>query len=112
MSDIPEVLYHYTSTRTFHAIIKNQSVRLSLLNLSNDTMEGKWATRRLLDACEVVGVDMKYWQRIREHLDWIPNSYGALGLCLSTEEDMLSQWRGYADDGFGFCIGFNTEKLV
>ena len=25
---------------------------------------------------------------------------------------MLSQWRGYADDGFGFAIGFNEDSLA
>jgi hypothetical protein len=25
--------------------------------------------------------------------------------------DMLSQWRGYADDGKGFCIGFDRHEF-
>lgn len=32
-------------------------------------------------------------------------------LALSTEEDSLSQWRGYADDGMGYAIGFRPEAL-
>lgn len=31
--------------------------------------------------------------------------------CLSEEADLLSQWRGYADDGRGVCIGFKKEAL-
>ena len=31
--------------------------------------------------------------------------------CLSEEKDLLSQWRGYADDGKGIFIGFNGEFL-
>lgn len=34
-----------------------------------------------------------------------------LGFCLSEEPDQLSQWRGYADDGHGIAIGFDSEYL-
>lgn len=36
-----DVLYHYCSTDTFHAIVSKSCVRLSALSLSNDTLEGK-----------------------------------------------------------------------
>lgn len=35
----------------------------------------------------------------------------ALGTCFSEERDLLSQWRGYAQDGAGFSVTFDTEKL-
>ncbi|WP_435257542.1 DUF2971 domain-containing protein [Thioclava sp. FR2] len=35
----------------------------------------------------------------------------ALGVCFSEERDLLSQWRGYADDGAGFSITFRKEVL-
>lgn len=35
----------------------------------------------------------------------------AYGFCLSVKRDMLSQWRGYADDGMGFAIGFKKEAI-
>jgi hypothetical protein len=33
----------------------------------------------------------------------------AVGFCLSEEGDLLSQWRGYADDGCGVAIGFESS---
>lgn len=33
-------------------------------------------------------------------------------ICLSEEGDLLSQWRGYADDGRGMCLGFNVHELL
>jgi hypothetical protein len=33
----------------------------------------------------------------------------AVGFCLSEEGDLLSQWRGYADDGRGVAIGFESS---
>ena len=35
----------------------------------------------------------------------------ALGVCFSEESDLLSQWRGYADDGSGFSITFSRRDL-
>lgn len=32
-------------------------------------------------------------------------------LCFSEKRDCLSQWRGYADDGRGCCIGFSKDAL-
>ena len=112
MSDVPKTLYHYCTTDTFHKIIMNRSVRLSSLNLSNDTMEGRWANERLIDACIRAKINPVEVERLRDFLDIMPEVYGMLGLCLSSEPDMLSQWRGYADDGYGFCVGFNSRKLM
>lgn len=35
----------------------------------------------------------------------------ALGFCLSEDGDVLSQWRGYADNAQGVAIGFEIENL-
>ncbi len=32
-------------------------------------------------------------------------------VCFSEKPDVLSQWRGYADDGKGCCIGFSKAQL-
>lgn len=37
--------------------------------------------------------------------------FEGLGFCISEKPDLLSQWRGYADDGQGFSIGFTKEYL-
>ena len=34
-----------------------------------------------------------------------------LVLCFSEDADLLSQWRGYANDGKGVCLGFSTQAL-
>lgn len=65
-----------------------------------------------MDACESKGLQAKYYDDLHQFLDNFTQVYGGLGLCLSEKPDMLSQWRGYADDAHGFCIGFNTAKLL
>ena len=39
-------------------------------------------------------------------------SIATFALCLSEEGDLLSQWRGYADDGKGICLGLNVEEIL
>ncbi|MCP4289683.1 MAG: DUF2971 domain-containing protein, partial [Gammaproteobacteria bacterium] len=37
--------------------------------------------------------------------------FEGLGFCLSECSDLLSQWRGYADNANGVCIGFSHDRL-
>ncbi|MBB2841482.1 UNVERIFIED_ORG: hypothetical protein GGE64_005265 [Rhizobium etli] len=105
----PEILYHYCSAATFHAIISRKTIRLSALRSSNDSMEGEWYDSKLLEAIRNQTPQVPGWY-------FTQKSYNAraatLGLCLTEVGDLLSQWRGYADDGRGFCIGFNGRRLM
>lgn len=33
-------------------------------------------------------------------------------MCFSEKRDLLSQWKGYSDNGKGFCLGFETKELL
>lgn len=51
------------------------------------------------------------WQGARLLMKLEMNNRFALGVCFSEEPDLLSQWRGYADNGAGFAITFDKDKL-
>lgn len=103
-------LFHYCSTATFYNITRNRSIWLSSLSSSNDTQEGKTLSlvlRRLGHALKF------HHTRIEDLVDsfrQLEDQMDCLGLCLSREGDMLSQWRGYANDAAGVAIGF-SERL-
>ncbi|MCA2408452.1 DUF2971 domain-containing protein [Rhizobium leguminosarum] len=106
----PETLYHYCSASTFQLIISNRKVRLSDLTQSNDSAEGEWYWKVLGSLFE--GTELPAWfTSTREHHAAWNLQRVTLGLCLSEEGDLLSQWRGYADDGRGFSIGFRPSLL-
>lgn len=107
----PKILYHYCSTDTFHSIIHHGSIRLSSMSLSNDALEGKMVHRAFSELSKEYSVEEKYQSIIPIFLNTINEQYDGLALCLSEAADLLSQWRGYANDGQGFCIGFNSEYL-
>ncbi len=63
---------------------------------------------RLLSESEI---DAEQMEQIREAIKFTEELFDGLGFCLSEKPDLLSQWRGYADDGQGFSIGFSKEYL-
>lgn len=104
-------LFHYCSTETFVQILKNSTLRLSELAVSNDTQEGRVVLEVLWGALERLGMPSAGLNVLRNaelHESWTST---ALGVCLSQEPDLLSQWRGYADNGRGFSVGFRREAL-
>lgn len=106
-----KTLYHYCSSSTFHSIISNGSIWLSSLALSNDSMEGRFVTQTFDRLLTQSAIDAEEAEEIRKVLHLVGEIFDGLGFCLSEEPDLLSQWRGYADDAQGFSVGFNKEYL-
>lgn len=107
----PKTLYHYCSPENFLRILQSREIQLSALKLSNDTLEGKLVARTLLRIAERNKMDEQHRQRLLEMLEFFETSCEGLGFCLSADGDLLSQWRGYANDGAGIAIGFSTDYL-
>lgn len=107
----PNTLYHYCSTETFFNIIKHKSFRMSSLVMSNDSMEGRWAVEVINNACTKIFQGQLHFV-INDEISHIPEVLSSVGLCLSEEGDLLSQWRGYASNGAGICIGIGRKALL
>lgn len=128
MNGIPNTIYHYTSLQTLEAIVTNKTLRLSDITKSNDSEEIVWIERYITDIFEDVYVRNRTrrleellpkdrWMALTEHyktdyFDGDHRYYSYYVICFSTEMDLLSQWRGYGDDGRGVAIGLNTEVLI
>lgn len=104
-------LYHYCTTSTLLNIVENKSVWLSSLSSSNDTQEGRWLSTILGDVARKHGISERQSLELHSMFRFQEDQMDALGLCLSSRGDMLSQWRGYANDAAGVAIGFNEDFL-
>lgn len=104
-------LYHYCSTASFHAIIQSHELWLSSLSLSNDTMEGKLVARAIARLAETDSLESKSYRFLLRIVGFLEETFDGMGFCLSEEDDLLSQWRGYAADATGVSIGFSNEYL-
>ncbi len=104
-------LYHYCGTETFAAIVRSRSLWLSSLSLANDSLEGRLVSHALMRLAERDGLDAESREKLKTSLAYLEGMFDGLGFCLSADGDLLSQWRGYADDGRGVSVGFNREYL-
>ncbi|NOU36202.1 MAG: DUF2971 domain-containing protein [Kiritimatiellaceae bacterium] len=107
-----DILYHYCSNEAFHSIVSNHSIRLSSLLLSNDSMEGRLVSGLITELAKENGLDQAKAQRLQENIIQFESMFDGLGFCFSEKGDLLSQWRGYADDASGVSIGFSKKYLT
>ena len=98
------MLYHYCSAHAFKSIMDSKTIWLSDVGKSNDPTESK---ALLLKGKET---HVESQKEIDELIDVI-NGFIVWAFCLSENGDLLSQWRGYANDGKGFSIGFDENKI-
>lgn len=125
--EIPKTIYHYCSLETFNSIITSKTLRLSDITKSNDSKELIYIRPFIKEEFLNVyrsepaqffknAVGEGQWQKITEHYinDWFDENYRYYSfyvMCFSNRPDVLSQWRGYANDGNGVSIGLDREVL-
>jgi len=105
------ILYHYCSNDEFCSIITNSTIWLSSLSLSSDSMEGKLVAGLISEMAKSDSLDEITIQRLQSYVSLLEKVIEGLGFCLSEEGDLLSQWRGYAEDASGVSIGFSKDYL-
>lgn len=124
------IVYHYCSIDVFKKIILGKSIRLSDITKSNDSMEIMWITKYIKEIFEEEFQkeikQTKYFKAsysedifkelveryFKDFFDEPYMMYSYFVCCFSEKGDLLSQWRGYADDGKGVAIGFDTDLLA
>lgn len=122
-------VYHYCSLDTFFSIINNKSLRLSDITKSNDSMEIMWITNYIKDVFdEEFNKEIETTRILKDNYpksifmelidhylkDFFEENhrlYSYFVCCFTEKRDLLSQWRGYADDGMGVAIGFDIDLL-
>lgn len=127
---MPYELYHYCSNIKCFSILGNKNIRLSDIQKSNDYRELSLFFPAILDCLDNLyyqsPFEFKYAKRkkssaFRKLLDgsyefwrkqFETGGFSNFVLCFSETPDVLSQWRGYADNGKGCCIGFRHEDIA
>lgn len=116
----PPVVYHYCGLDTFYKIISNSTIRLSNVIKTNDREEMVYILPLIIDVCEQClseynrNLSTEYKLEddfVRQLFEYTFNelSINCYVVCFSAEGDLLSQWRGYANDACGVSIGFDTN---
>lgn len=111
-----KIYYHYCSVDTFFNIMQTATLRLGNPLSMNDSAEIIW----LLEMVKIYVQEKGKYKKILDNWNLIEkNMYHMLQeidlpyiFCLSKKNDVLSQWRSYADDGKGVAIGIDVDELL
>lgn len=122
-------LYHYCSTDKCFNILRSKNIRLSDISKSNDFSELELLFPDLFQVIlnkylenpfpfkfnGLIDSDAMYYLVEASEETWDKRfeegSFTNFILCFSEVKDSLSQWRGYADNGQGCCLGFSKDIL-
>lgn len=111
-----KIYYHYCSVDTFFNIIQTSTLRLGDPLSMNDSAEIMWFLDLIENYASEKGKYKKTvenWKLIEKMIEEIIKKIDfPYILCLSKKNDVLSQWRSYADDGKGIAIGIDVNELI
>lgn len=115
-SELPNELYHYTNLNGFSGIINSSELWLSNLYFLNDKNEYelglKFVTEQLesyKDGFSVLKPTKYFIEALEKAIDFIKEKDAPYILSMTADNDLLSQWRGYTNNGVGVNIGFNEK---
>lgn len=110
------IYYHYCSVDTFFNIMQTSTIRLGNPLFMNDSAEIIWLLELLKNYvaknknCPEI---LKKWSLIKQMINKLLQKIDLPFIfCLSKGNDVLSQWRSYADDGKGVAIGIDVNRLL
>ncbi|HIS14294.1 MAG TPA: DUF2971 domain-containing protein [Candidatus Ornithospirochaeta stercorigallinarum] len=105
-------VYHYTSIDAFTKIIEQRKIWMTDFSGSNDLVENRviyYLLDRIcanLKAKSIPDEDIYlFYKNCKIQIEHTPLFIS----CFSKQKDLLSQWRGYANDGKGVAIGFKFK---
>ena len=123
-------LYHYCSAEKAFNILKSRTIIMSDIEKTNDYRELSLFFPKIFDyieflymqkpfrlkydlkvneeaLMEILDVSYRYWRKRFES-----GEFSNYVLCFSEVQDSLSQWRGYANNANGYCLGFDFEEII
>ncbi|MDA8135917.1 MAG: DUF2971 domain-containing protein [Desulfobacteraceae bacterium] len=111
-----KLLYHYTNREGLIGIIESKSIWASKIQYLNDIMEFKHAievSRKIITDISKKANNSNLnllFSSLNGSLEQIRN-LNIFVASLSEESDLLSQWRGYCQNGSGYSIGFSKRII-
>ena len=111
----PRLLFHYTDLEAVKGILTSKSLWLSKFTSTNDISEIRLAIQHFQafvgkEARDVGDDEASLLREAASRLE----SFRRTNICLASfceEDDLLSQWRAYGNDGRGIALGFSTPGL-
>lgn len=108
-----ELIYHYCNSETFNSICLNKTIRLSDLFTMNDELEIKWGYSIWEEVANLLlnKFDFEFIDKINKEIHFFGLRSLIISASFSMKSDILNQWKTYAADGKGYCIGFKATEI-
>ena len=111
---VPPVLYHYTTQGGLLGILRDNCMWATAAHYLNDSSEYAYGLELIADALRAESTKANSHEEAA-NLSAIAEALSPfLSICvvsLSSEGDLLSQWRAYAGNLGGFALGLRSEYL-
>jgi hypothetical protein len=109
-----EEIYHYTSLGSGEKIFESRTLWGSDILTMNDMSEFRYSVevlhRVVMDLWGCLPVGFSQWFD-PSGLLLLGQTWNMFAACFCSSGDLLSQWRGYADNAAGVSIGFRTHRF-
>lgn len=115
------ILYHYCDANALLNIFDKRKIWATSTRYLNDSTECVSVLKNLLEHKErhthtregrLLGKIAETTSRVGANMVGRAVGMENYAACFSEEGDILSQWRSYANDGYGFAIGFDVSRLA
>lgn len=113
------LLHHYTTAKGLKGIIESGEIWCSEIQYLNDAQEIEYGSTLVRDKIEDLQEEYSANADIREGLldnllmrvkNFPGTMYRVFVACFCESGDLLSQWRGYAEEGGGYAVGFSFDN--
>ncbi len=117
--NFPETLYHYTNLNGLQGIIQSSEIWFSNLYFLNDSSEYQLGLNLIIKQLETykegfsVLRSTKYFiEALEKAIIFLRDKQPPYILSLTANDNLLSQWRGYTNNGVGVNIGFKSSFFI
>lgn len=116
-TQLPDSIFHYTTQRGILGIIDKREMWATQVHFLNDKNEVN-LTFKLLERELKKQISKAHSSQVRKLLSVIKRHLPRIDqghICISSfceVGDLLSQWRGYGNQGKGYAIGFDRNELT
>jgi len=109
-----ENLFHYCPTESFFGIANSKSIWLSNSRYANDPSENRLAYDILEDIAKDTHASSinEFAKAVLEQEFALVDDISSYVFCFSEVEDDLDHWRTYADNGYGYMLGFRPQYFL
>lgn len=109
----PKILYHYTSQAGLLGILREKTIWATNIRYLSDAKEFAYTIELALAMLGKVKGDIESdLSRLIRSLPESSDITAGFVVSFSSQNDLLSQWRGYCPRNGGFTIGFDSERLM